>query len=286
MNSVFAFICFLSSWFCSRIMSTVSCSDAFCTKIVVFRSARTSRSKITFSPEVRDSASKTIRTFASRNCSDTGVRMIDDAASLSSRSACCCRRFSSSSRCIRSAIALAGFSTSTRCTRSAACAYEPRFIIRSASCRIARCLRSCSIIAPILRARSLRGSSSVAMKTDRAAASNWLSRRSRSALSRSSSISASRSCIASIFTCALVGSSWRFGTCAQPPHASTAAAIASARFVVVRLAGVQRESNGVTGTTPVDGPLFPSRRAPRVREVFIYFPSTGMDTTCVWFSGR
>ncbi len=163
MNSVFAFICFLSSWFCSRIMSTVSCSDAFCTKIVVFRSARTSRSKMTFSPDVRDKASNTIRTFASRNCSDTGVRMIDDAASLSSRSACCWRRFSLSSACMRAAIALAGSSTSTRCTRSAACAYEPRFIMRSASCRIARCLRSWSIIVPIRRARSLVGSSCIAM---------------------------------------------------------------------------------------------------------------------------
>ena len=80
MNIVLAFSTFFSSWFCSRIRSTVSSTDASRTKIVVFRSARTSRSKMTLRPVVRDSASNTMRMLASRNCSVTGFFMTDGAA--------------------------------------------------------------------------------------------------------------------------------------------------------------------------------------------------------------
>ena len=48
--------------------------------MVVFTSLRTSRSKITFSPVVRDSASNTILRLASRNCSDTGFFITEPAA--------------------------------------------------------------------------------------------------------------------------------------------------------------------------------------------------------------
>ncbi len=113
MNTVFAFITFLASWLCIRIMSTVSSSVAFETKIVVFRSVRTSRSKMTFRPVVRDRASNTMRTLASRNCSDTGLRMIDAEAFLSSAASRCRRRFSLISRASRSAPASFGFSAST-----------------------------------------------------------------------------------------------------------------------------------------------------------------------------
>ncbi|NKA86368.1 hypothetical protein GO279_04884 [Ralstonia solanacearum] len=98
MNTVLALSTFFASWFCSRIMSTVSSSEAFETKIVVFRSTRTSRSKMTLRPVVRDSASNTMRTLASRNCSDTGLRMIDAAAFFSSAACFCRRRFSLISR--------------------------------------------------------------------------------------------------------------------------------------------------------------------------------------------
>ena len=82
MNSVFAFSTFFSSWFCSRIRLTVSSTEASRTKIVVFRSARTSRSRITLRPVVRDSASNTMRRLASRNCKVTGRFITDDARQL------------------------------------------------------------------------------------------------------------------------------------------------------------------------------------------------------------
>ncbi|GGC56518.1 hypothetical protein GCM10011400_50210 [Paraburkholderia caffeinilytica] len=72
----------------------------------------------------------------------------------------------------------------------------------------------------------------------------------------------------------------------HPLTASMEMAIASTRFLAPPPVGVRWARNGTGGERWFDGPLSPMRLAPRVREVFIYFASLGMDMACVWLSGR
>jgi len=109
-----------------------------CTKMVVFASARTSLSKMKLMPVWRDSTSKTIFTFASRNCSVTGLLL---------------RAFSTGTTLLgplalsifaRSAAAAdePGSSASTARVRASACSSRPFFRSCSACARTAEWRRS------------------------------------------------------------------------------------------------------------------------------------------------
>ncbi|MNW14180.1 hypothetical protein D3C71_2123360 [compost metagenome] len=72
MTMVLSFTTRWCSWFCSSSSSTASSIGTSRTKMVAFRSGRTSLSKMKFSPEVCASTSKMTLRLASRNSRVTG----------------------------------------------------------------------------------------------------------------------------------------------------------------------------------------------------------------------